>query len=91
MMIPEPPKDITPPKAPVVNKVLRKAKTLTGKAEIGSKITVKSGKIIIGTGIVNSKGIYSVKIKPQKVKSVLLVTAMDQYGNISKATTVVVK
>jgi hypothetical protein len=91
MMIPEPPKDITPPKAPVVNKVLRTAKTLTGKAEIGSTIIVKNGKTIIGTGVVNSKGIYSIKIKPQKIKSKLLVTAIDFDGNISKATTVIVK
>lgn len=88
---PEPVKDTTPPAAPVVNKVLRTSKTITGKAEIDSVIVIKNGKIIVGVGLANSKGIYSIKIKPQKTKSVLKITALDNAGNTSKATTVIVK
>lgn len=85
------PKDTKAPVAPIVNKVLHTAKSVTGKAEIGSIIVIKNGKTIIGTNVTNTKGIFSVKILAQKLNSKLVVTAMDKSGNISKATTVIVK
>ena len=41
----------------------------------------------IGSAAANSKGQYSVKIKKQKEKTVLSVTAKDKANNTSKATT----
>ncbi|HEX3029040.1 MAG TPA: Ig-like domain-containing protein [Clostridia bacterium] len=84
-------RDTTPPSQPVVNKVTRTSKTITGKAEAGSTIIVKNGKTVIGKGIANAKGVFSITIKPLKAKATLTVTATDKAGNVSKAATVIVK
>lgn len=83
--------DKTPPSQPVVNKVTRTSKAITGKAEAGSAIVVKNGKTVIGKGTTNTKGTFSITIKPLKAKATLTVTATDKAGNVSKAATVIVK
>lgn len=88
---PEVIKDTTPPSKPVVNNVKRTSTAVTGKAEAGSTVIIKKGKTVIGKGTANSKGVFSVKIKTQKAKSALTVTATDKAGNTSKAAKIQIK
>lgn len=78
--------DKTPPTKPSVKQVTDKDKKVTGKAEVGAKVTVKVGKKILGTATVDQKGNFSVTISKQKAGKVLSVTAEDKDGNISKVT-----
>jgi cell wall-associated protease len=78
--------DKTPPVAPSVNAVTTKSTAVTGKAEANATVTVTVNKKSIGSAAANSKGQYSVKIKKQKEKTVLSVTAKDKANNTSKAT-----
>lgn len=80
--------DKTAPKAPSVNKVKKSSTKVTGKAEAGSKVYIKVGKKIIGLSTVSKKGIFTVKIKKQKVNTKLVVYVKDQAGNMSKATVI---
>ncbi|XRG77754.1 S8 family serine peptidase [Rossellomorea sp. GAMAL-10_SWC] len=82
-------KDITPPAIPSANSISKTK--VTGKAEPNARVYVKAGKVIIGSGNANSKGIYTVSYKKQKVGTVLYVYAKDKAGNIGKAKKVVVK
>ncbi|WRP06373.1 Ig-like domain-containing protein [Rossellomorea aquimaris] len=83
--------DKTAPSAPIVNTVSSKSKTVSGKTEPYATVTVKSNTKSIGTTKANSKGSFTVKIKTQKVKTVLSVTTKDKAGNVSKARKVTVK
>jgi len=83
--------DKTPPAMPKVNAVTSKSKTVKGKTEPYATVTVKSKTKTLGSAKANSKGSFSVKIKSQKVKTVLYVTAKDKGGNISKAMKISVK
>ena len=78
--------DKTPPTKPSVKQVTDKDKKVTGKAEVGAKVTVKVGKKILGTATADKKGKFSVKISKQKAGKVLSITAEDKAGNISKVT-----
>ncbi|RFU60803.1 Ig-like domain-containing protein [Peribacillus glennii] len=80
--------DITPPAAPKVKKVDDNDKSVKGTAEAGSTVTVKAGSKTLGSSKANSKGAFSVTIKPQKYKTTLTVTAKDKAGNVSKKATV---
>ncbi|MES9738284.1 Ig-like domain-containing protein [Peribacillus frigoritolerans] len=84
-------KDKTAPGAPKVNEVNDKATKVTGKAEIGSTVTVKHSDKNIGTAKADSKGNFSVKISKKKAGSALYVSAKDKAGNTGKATKVTVK
>jgi cell wall-associated protease len=84
-------KDKTAPGAPKVNEVNDKATKVTGKAEIGSTVTVKHSNKNIGTAKADSKGNFSVKISKKKAGSALYVSAKDKAGNTGKATKVTVK
>ncbi|MGE6631894.1 S8 family serine peptidase [Bacillus sp. NPDC077027] len=80
------------PAKPKVNKVTVQSKAVKGKAGAGLTIKVKNkSKKVISTVKVNSKGVYSAKIKKQKAKTVLYVTATDIRKRESKAVKVVVK
>jgi hypothetical protein len=84
--------DKTAPLAPKIKTaVKRTTKEVTGTAEAYSTITIKVGKKVIGTAKADSKGKFKVKIKAQKKKTVLSVTATDKAKNVSKAVTVKVK
>lgn len=80
--------DKTAPKAPSVSKVTDKITRVTGTSEAGAKITIKSGKKLIGSGTADKKGKFTVKIKLQKAGTVLAVAAADKAGNVSKSKTV---
>ncbi|MEH7504792.1 S8 family serine peptidase [Neobacillus drentensis] len=80
--------DKTAPKAPIVKKVTSTTTLVTGTAEPGTKIYVRVRTKIIGTGIVDKYGNFSVSIDKQKVGSSLYVTAEDEAGNESDATKV---
>ena len=78
--------DKTAPAAPTVYSVDNNDKTIKGKAEAYSYITIKNGKTTIATGKTSSKGTFSFKIKKaQKAGSTLYITAKDAAGNVSKA------
>jgi len=83
--------DKTAPVKPVVNQVKDSDKKVTGKAEPASKITVTAGKTVLGYGVVDKNGNYSVTLRSaQKAGTVLTVTASDKAGNVSSVTTVTV-
>ncbi|MED4203734.1 Ig-like domain-containing protein [Neobacillus mesonae] len=76
------------PAPPKVKKVYRTSKTVTGTAEKNSIITVMVGTKTIGTVKTNKSGKFTVKIKPQKRKTKLTITATDVAKNKSKPTQV---
>lgn len=82
--------DTTPPAAPTVNPVSDQDSTVTGKAEEGSKITVKAGNTLLSTATADSSGNFSAAIAKQKAGTVLSVTAEDSSGNKSLETEVTV-
>ncbi|MEH7745306.1 Ig-like domain-containing protein, partial [Neobacillus drentensis] len=83
--------DKTAPEKPVVNEVTDKDNSVTGKAEVGSKVEVKVKDSVIGTVTVGEDSQLIVTIPVQKAGTELVVTATDKAGNVSEATTVVVK
>ncbi|MDW7616599.1 Ig-like domain-containing protein [Peribacillus simplex] len=83
--------DKTAPGAPKVNEVSDKATSVTGKAEIGSIVTVKFNNKNIGTATADKKGNFSIKISKKKAGSVLYASAKDKAGNTGKAAKVTVK
>lgn len=83
--------DRTPPPVPSVNKIGDSTSVITGKAEPNSSITIWLGTKMIGKGITNSKGVFSVKIKPQKAGAVLSIICTDQSKNSCLPVKVVVK
>ncbi|MEK5520265.1 Ig-like domain-containing protein [Heyndrickxia sp. FSL W8-0423] len=83
--------DTVAPSRPIVNNVTNKSKTVTGKAEANSAVTVKSGKKVLGSSKASSKGEFSVKISAQKAGTKLTVSAKDKAGNVSAGASVTVK
>ncbi|MED3644682.1 Ig-like domain-containing protein [Caldifermentibacillus hisashii] len=84
-------KDVTAPAKPVVNVVNNKSKQVTGKAEVGAKITVVTAGKTIGTGTVKEDGTFTVDIPQQSTDTTLIVTATDKAGNVSEETKVIVQ
>ncbi|MBT2667291.1 protease [Bacillus sp. ISL-4] len=82
--------DVIAPSKPTVNKVDNNDKVVTGKAEVNSTVTVKSGSKVLGSAKSTSKGTFSVKIAAQKAGTKLSITAKDSSGNVSSSTTVTV-
>ncbi|MBS4200613.1 hypothetical protein KHA93_13320 [Bacillus sp. FJAT-49732] len=76
--------DKTPPALPTANQVSDKDKTVTGKAEAESKVTVKVGTKVLGTSNADKTGKYTVTLGSiQKAGTVLNITATDKAGNVS--------
>ncbi|MFJ7637353.1 S8 family peptidase [Peribacillus sp. NPDC097225] len=76
---------------PTVHTVKDNAKTITGKAEKGSTVTVKKGSSQLGKAKTNSAGTFKVTMKTkQKAGTKLSVTAKSKAGYSSKARTVTV-
>ena len=76
---------------PTVNTVKDNVKTITGKAEKGSTVTVKKGSSQLGKATTNSSGTFKITIKnKQKAGTKLSVTAKSKAGYYSKARTVTV-
>lgn len=84
-------KDATAPNAPLVNAVGASSKAVSGNAEAGCTVTVKSGKSVLGTTTAKANGYFYIGIKPQKVGTVLQVFVTDKAGNKSEETKVTVK
>lgn len=82
--------DVIAPSKPVVNKVDNNDKVVTGKAEVGSSVTVKNGNKLLGSAKAASNGAFSVKIAVQKAGARLTVTAKDGAGNVSSSASVTV-
>ncbi|QBP41927.1 cell wall-binding repeat-containing protein [Paenisporosarcina antarctica] len=83
--------DNVEPSMPSVNEVTASSTSVTGTAEVGSKITVKVGTTVLGTAVTNKEGKYMVSIVKQKEGTALHVTATDSAGNISEASEVKVR
>lgn len=83
-------KDKLPPVVPKVNPISDRDKTVTGTAEAGSTVTVKAGS---KTYKVTAKtdGTFTVTIDAQKAGTMLIVTATDKAGNVSRATSITVQ
>lgn len=84
------PIDRKAPARPNVDTVYDNSTCVTGKAESGSKVTVKSGKKELGNCRADSKGAFTVPIMKQKAGTVISVTATDAAGNTSKPKNVTV-
>ncbi|PGS49898.1 immunoglobulin-like domain-containing protein [Bacillus sp. AFS041924] len=84
-------KDVTSPTTPTVNEVTDLTTNISGEAEPGSIINVKSGQEILGKTITNENGSFTVLIDKQKAGTKLFVTSTDDSGNVSEATEIIVK
>lgn len=83
--------DKTPPARPTVSKVSNRDLKVTGKAEAGSKVTLKAGGKVIGSGTADKAGKYVVNLKAaRKAGTAIYVTAADKAGNVSKERKVIV-
>ncbi|WP_186328902.1 Ig-like domain-containing protein [Bacillus sp. X1(2014)] len=82
--------DNVAPYKPSVNKVDNNDTVITGKAESGSTVTVKSGNTVLATANAASTGAFSAKIAVQKAGTKLAITAKDSAGNVSSSVTVTV-
>ncbi len=85
------PLDKTAPSIPTVNEITDKSTSITGTAEVGSTITVKTGNSVLGTAVAKGDGTYSVTIVLQNAGTKLTVISTDDAGNVSEATEVIVK
>ena len=84
--------DKTAPPKPTVHAVGDNTTKVTGKAEAGSTVMVKSGTTTLGKSTANNSGNFTVTIaKKQKAGKVLAITATDKAGNKSSAKKVTVK
>ncbi|MED4206939.1 Ig-like domain-containing protein [Neobacillus mesonae] len=82
--------DKTPPAAPKVNQIGDNHKSISGKAEAYSKITIKNGSKSFATANADKNGNFKLAIKPLKAGTKLYFTAADKSKNLSKTTTVTV-
>jgi len=81
--------DQTSPTRPAVKSVGDHITKLTGTAEAGSTVRVKSGIKQLGAAKANSAGKFTVTMKTkQKAGTLLKITATDKAGNVSAATTI---
>ena len=84
------PSDITPPSQPTDVVIKNDGKQITGKAEPGSKITIKDDQgNVIANGKADEQGNFSIDLNPPKNNGEKVeVTATDKAGNTSKPTDV---
>lgn len=81
--------DKTPPAKPTVSTVGDNQLTISGKAEPGATVYVKTGSKTLGKVTASSKGTFSLKLKSKlKAGTVLTVYAIDKAGNKSASATV---
>ncbi|NYE05907.1 putative cell wall-binding protein [Bacillus niacini] len=84
-------KDATAPEQPTVNPVTDKDTTVTGQAEVDSKVEAKANGANIGSVTAGADGKFIVTIPVQKAGVEVEVTATDKAGNISTVAKVAVK
>jgi|GEM_PF-5008396 hypothetical protein len=80
--------DTTAPSKPEVSQVSNKSDTVSGKVEAGAFVEVTLESSLIGTAMADEQGNFEVKIGAQKEGSVFLVSAFDEAGNMSEASSV---
>jgi SpoIID/LytB domain protein len=68
------------PNAPVISDMTDESTVVTGTTEAGSRVYVKAGTNVIGTGTANSKGTFSITIPKQAVNKKIGVTAKGKGG-----------
>ncbi|WP_176344457.1 Ig-like domain-containing protein [Priestia aryabhattai] len=68
------------PNAPGVSDITDEATVITGTTEARSRVYVKKGSTVIGTGAANSKGAFSITIPKQAVNTKIGVTAKGKGG-----------
>ncbi|VFS22319.1 putative outer membrane adhesin like protein [Enterobacter cancerogenus] len=78
--------DTTPPDAPTGLQISGDGKTVTGRAEPGSTITLKDSEgNLIGTGKTNSDGTFTIELgTPLTNGQQIVATATDPSGNVSQ-------
>lgn len=72
------------PAKPKVNTITTKTTKVTGTSEKNATIIIKRNNKVLAEGKTNKKGAFSIKIKKQKEKNSLTITAKDTSGNVSK-------
>ncbi|AYV66582.1 peptidase S8 [Niallia circulans] len=72
------------PVKPKVNTITTKTTKVTGTSEKNATIIIKRNNKVLAEGKTNKKGAFSIKIKKQKEKTSLTITAKDTSGNVSK-------
>ncbi|MDR6999071.1 Ig-like domain-containing protein [Neobacillus niacini] len=80
--------DKTAPGKPSINKVTSKSTYVTGKAEVGSTVSLYNEKNYLGKAVADSKGNYKIKMKAKKKGTSLTVFAKDQAGNKSTSVSI---
>ncbi|PKG21854.1 lytic transglycosylase domain-containing protein [Niallia nealsonii] len=80
--------DKTSPAAPSLNKVTSVSKTVIGKAETGSTITLKVKNTVIGKGTADKAKNFKINIKSQKANTVITAIATDASKNTSKSSAI---
>ncbi|MBC6129811.1 hypothetical protein HCA00_13440 [Listeria booriae] len=83
--------DQVAPNAPTANDVYTNSTSVSGTTEANATVSVKAEGTEIGTVQANSSGAYTISIPEQAYNTPLQITAQDIAGNISEATTVIVK
>ncbi|MCM3090650.1 MULTISPECIES: Ig-like domain-containing protein [unclassified Cytobacillus] len=83
--------DKTAPAAPKADPVKDYDKKITGKAEAGSKVTVKKGSSTLGSAAADQNGKFTISLKSAlKAGTILDIIAADKAGNVSKIAKVTV-
>ncbi|VEF46864.1 cell wall-associated protease [Bacillus freudenreichii] len=83
-------KETPAPEIPIVKPVSDSETVVTGQAEKGTTVAVKSKKKLLGEVKVDAKGHFKVKIEKQKAGTQLLITSTSVSQKTSKAAKVVV-
>ncbi|MDR7078863.1 hypothetical protein J2Y03_003920 [Neobacillus niacini] len=83
--------DKSPPAKPTINSVGDNQTIITGKAEAGSKVTIKQGSTTLGQSTATSTGYFTIKMTAaKKAGTSLTADATDAAGNKSSYTYVTV-
>jgi Leucine-rich repeat (LRR) protein/protocatechuate 3,4-dioxygenase beta subunit len=82
--------DKTAPSVPVVHSIHDQSSLVTGTAEVGSTVTVKSGGTTLGSATTLEDGTFTVSIVPQQAGTTLTVIATDSAGNVSESVDVTI-
>jgi hypothetical protein len=81
-------KDQTPPAKPTVYRFYHSQLKIQGTTESGARVTIQSGKVLLGNAQANRRGFFSIQlIKKQKTGVTLTAYAQDKAGNRSSGRT----
>lgn len=83
-------KDVTAPEKPQVNEVTDASTSVSGKAEAGTKVSVKFGTQEIASTTANADGTFTAVIEKQKAGTELHITATDKANLVSAETVITV-